>query len=354
MYMSPEQAEMGLIDVDTRCDVYALGVLLYELLVGDPPLSRETFKSASFDEVRRIIREVEPKRPSFALSTLAAERQTTLADQRHIEFRKLRDSLHGELDWIVMRALEKDRNRRYESASAMAADVERYLNDEPVAACPPSTVYRLRKFARRNKTLFGTAAAVAAVLLMAAGGSLWQAVEATAARDLAKAAATAEATARQQAEANEREAQARQDEIAAVLNFVEERIFSTARPEGQEGGLGRDVRLRDAITTALSYLEAAFPEQPLIEARLRNTLGKSFRYLGEAGAARQQHERAGDLYRSQLGPDHPDTLDSMVLLANSYRQLGRYEDALSLQEKTLELQKAKLVPPSVPTCVRQL
>ncbi len=151
MYMSPEQAEMGVIDVDTRCDVYALGVVLYELLVGDPPLSRDTLKAASFDEVRRIIREVEPKRPSFAISTLAAEKQTTIADHRRIEFRKLRDSVHGELDWIVMKALEKDRNRRYESASALAQDIQRYLDDEPVAACPPSVRYQLKKLFWRHK-----------------------------------------------------------------------------------------------------------------------------------------------------------------------------------------------------------
>src|SRR5215468_951592 len=151
LYMSPEQAGLNDQDVDTRSDVYSLGVLLYELLTGTTPFDSETLKKAGYDEMRRIIREDEPPRPSARLSTMQQAHLSTIAQQRGLEPRHLSQHLRGEMDWIVMRALEKDRNRRYESASAFVADVQRYLSDEPVQACPPSTVYRLKKFTRRHR-----------------------------------------------------------------------------------------------------------------------------------------------------------------------------------------------------------
>src|SRR4051812_21321803 len=149
LYMSPEQVELTGLDVDTRCDIYSLGVLLYELLTGTTPFDSETLKKAAFDEMRRIIREQEPPRPSTRLSTLGATLTTTSA-KRSSDPRQLDRSVRGELDWIVMKALEKDRRRRYETANDFAADVMRYLTDQPVEACPPSAWYRSRKFARRN------------------------------------------------------------------------------------------------------------------------------------------------------------------------------------------------------------
>src|SRR5262249_45700736 len=146
----PEQAGMSDLDVDTRSDIYSLGVLLYELLTGTTPFTRERFQKAAYDEIRRIIREEEPPRPSTRISTLG-QAATVVSVNRQSDPRRLSQLFRGELDWVVMKALEKDRNRRYETASALAADVQRYLSDEPVLAWPPSAWSRFRKFARRNR-----------------------------------------------------------------------------------------------------------------------------------------------------------------------------------------------------------
>ena len=159
-YMSPEQAKLNQLDIDTRSDIYSLGVLLYELLTGETPLDRQRLRSAAFDEMLRIIREEEPPRPSLRLSS--SDSLPSIAANRQIEPKKLSTLVRGELDWIVMKALEKDRSRPYETANGFAADIERYLSDEPVLACPPSAAYRLRKFVRRNK---GPVVAVSLVLL---------------------------------------------------------------------------------------------------------------------------------------------------------------------------------------------
>ena len=167
LYISPEQAEMSSLDVDTRTDVYSLGVLLYELLTGTTPFDRQRLREAGYDEIRRIIREEEPPRPSTRISTLGQAR-TMVAAHREVEPNRFSQMVRGDLDWIVMKALEKDRTRRYETASAMAADVKRYLSDEPVEAGPPSAWYRYRKFARRNRAAITSAAAVAAESMPAA------------------------------------------------------------------------------------------------------------------------------------------------------------------------------------------
>src|SRR5262249_27599416 len=185
-YMSPEQAEMNAFGVDTRSDIYALCVLLYELLTGTTPLEKQRLREAAFDEIRRIIKEEEPQRPSVRLSTSGT--LAKVAEARKTDPAKLSRLMRGELDWVVMRCLEKDRARRYDTVSGLAKDVERYLKDEPVEARPPSAWYRLRKAARRNRTALTVAAAVAAALVVGTAATLWQAKRA----DDAQAARIAE------------------------------------------------------------------------------------------------------------------------------------------------------------------
>jgi WD40 repeat protein/tetratricopeptide (TPR) repeat protein len=182
LYMSPEQAELRPLEVDTRTDIYSLGVLLYELITGTTPFERSAMTGASYEEICRILRDQEPPKPSVRISTLAAEARTTVSADRCTDPQQLNQMIRGDLDWIAMKALEKDRTRRYETANGLALDIARYLNEEPVLACPPSATYRLRKFARRNKVLITSLVLIASVMLVATGVSTWMAVRESLAR----------------------------------------------------------------------------------------------------------------------------------------------------------------------------
>jgi hypothetical protein len=315
-------------------------VLLYELLAGSPPFSRKDLESAGMLEMLRVIREQEPSKPSTKLST--AEGLPTLAANRGTEPAKLTKLVRGELDWIVMKALEKNRNRRYETANGFAMDVQRYLADEPVLACPPSVGYRLRKFARRNKGPVMAGLLVLLTLVAGIIGTTWQAMRANQRAEgerLAKLAeadrAEGERRAKQQEQQEKANAESREAEIKAVLNFVETKVFAAARPKDQDGGQGYDVKLADAVKAALAFVDKSFTTQPLIEARLRMTMGNSFLYLDDVKTAIEQLEKAVALYKVNRGPDHPDTVNSMSDLAISYERAGRITEALQRRQRQL-------------------
>jgi serine/threonine protein kinase/tetratricopeptide (TPR) repeat protein len=335
LYMSPEQAEFNPHGVDTRSDVYSLGVVLYELLTGTTPFAQEQLHGAGFEELRRLLRDEEPPRPSARLSTLGAEACTTVSQRRGVDGRRLGQLLHGELDWIVMKTLEKDRNRRYESASALAADVQRYLDDEPVQACPPSTAYRVRKFVRRHKGPVVAAALVLLTLAVGIIGTTWGMVR-------AQAAAAERQKAEQLAERDRDAASAAEADTSAFSDFLVTHVLAVARPKGVQGGLGIDVTVAQALEAAEGSLQEVFTGRPKAEATARHALGVTCRNLGRYTKAVEHLQRAKELREQELGPDAEETLASGNSLAVALLAAGQIQDGLLLHEQVLEKQKATL------------
>ena len=346
-YMSPEQAESNNLDIDTRSDIYALGVILYELLTGVVPFSRKEMKATGFVEMLRIIKEVEPTRPSTRLS--GSGTLPSVAASRHTEPNKLKRLVRGELDWIAMKCLEKDRSRRYETANGLALDIQHYLADEPVAAGPPSAAYLLRKLVRRNRPQVIAAALIVLALLAGIAGTSWGLVEARSQRDVAEAR-RAEADAKRdeaeqqkkraeageklakermlqidveknRAEAGEKLAKERMLQIdvekkkveaekqvaLTVRDFLQNKLLGQAdvtkqanalllgggrSEEAKENPTIRELLDRAARELTPDKIEANFPNQPLVQAEILLTVGDTYRGIGE-------YERAiGFLQRS--------------------------------------------------------
>ena len=341
VYMSPEQASLSGLDVDTRSDIYALGILLYELLVGKPPFDAQALLSAGYEEMRRIIREVEPVRPSSRISTMAAEERTQLAKARHVEPEKLGKLVEPDLDWIVMKAIDKDRTRRYETANAFAQDIAHFLADEAVIARPPSAGYQFRKFARRNNAALRVAAAIAAVLVAATLVSTWQAVRATRAEKR-----TVETLVQVAAERDAKEV-ARKD-AEDISTFLGE-VFQSPDPTRD----GHDIKVVELLDKAAAKLDTDLSTQLAQRAKLQATLGRTYCALRLFQQAIPLFEKVRDYHLATYGPEHPDTLSAMNDLARVCNSAYRWDEAIKLLEEVLRVRR-KLLGPEHPDTLKAM
>ncbi|MBA4136912.1 MAG: hypothetical protein C0518_06305 [Opitutus sp.] len=337
-YMSPEQVA-GDADLDTRSDIYSLGVVLHELLVGRTP--HETSTVGSVDELRRRIRDVEATRPSAAFARLSAEDRATIAAGRAVSATRLAAELRGDLDWMVLRCLEKDRARRYATANGLASDLVRHQRSEPVMAAAPSRIYRFKKSLQRNRAAYASGALVFAALIAAAAVSRTQAVRATAAERLAAQRATAEAAARSRAEQAERVAANEAAASRALSDFLRQDLLAQASPDNQRD---RDLKLRTVLDRAAGRIEGRFAQQPLVEATIRETLAATYIALGEFAAAEQHLAAARELHRREGGDDSEGALRAAGQLVQAWRLQSKLAAASELATDTLARLERKFGP----------
>ncbi len=338
-YMSPEQAELNQLDIDTRCDIYSLSVLLYELLTGTTPLVRSQLHDLGLLEVLRMIREEEPARPSARISTL--REASTASANRQSDPRRLTNLLRGELDWIVMKGLEKERDRRYATTNGLAADIRRYLDDEPVHARPPSAWYRFCKLARRNKVILSTASLVMASLLLGTVLSTWQAFRASEAKYDAFVQMNRAQKAEQEAKDSENVARVSEADTAAFAAFLVENVLMASRPEGEQGGLGIDTTVLVALESAEASMESVFRGQPRAELIARQSMGVTWRHLRKYQSSERHLRRAVELATSLYGPTDDATLKARNSLGVLLDHMGRREDAVQELEEVLRLRIAE-------------
>jgi tetratricopeptide (TPR) repeat protein len=341
-YMSPEQSKFNQLDIDTRSDIYSLGVLLYELLAGSTPFEGKRLHDAAFDEMLRIIREEEPPKPSTRLSK--TDQLPNIAASRDSEPKKLSGLVKGELDWVVMKALEKDRNRRYDTANSFAMDVQRYLADDPVQACPPSAGYRLRKLARRNKVALTTALVILMVLVAGTVVSTWQAIRALDAEALAQQRLEAETHARQDADGSRQQAENERDRarkaeqqaddarqqaeanFQKALDAVDQMLTEVGRESLAHVPQMEPVR-RALLEKALQFYQD-FLQQKGSDARLRFETGRAYQRvsdiywrLGQKPEAVEACRQAIDILE-KLEAEFPEGVDYRDQLGQCYRHLA--------------------------------
>ncbi len=346
-YVSPEQAEMSGLDIDTRSDIYSLGVLLYELLAGRTPFDTQELVAAGLDEMRRRIREQQPPRPSLRVRTLNDSDRTTVARRRGTDGPRLTLELRGDLDWIVMRCLEKDRSRRYETANGLAMDIDRHLNNDPVTARPPSTVYLFTKLVRRHRLAF--AAGLGITLALAAGfaastllylrerDSLDRARRAEKGRESALRTAVEQRNAADQARKEAEQGKRTVQEQSVRHTKLAVMMLANLKDIGLNAGFAPDQRVLREMMAKAAALQKEFADQPEFLAAVDETLGGVYVKMDELKRAEEMFQEALKVRRQAQGEKSPEVAQTLNYLGHVYSRQSRWEEAYQTHEDALQL-----------------